>query len=311
MTAGGLHGRTREQAALDGLLAGARAGEGGGLVVRGEPGVGKSALLAYAAERAAGLGVLRAVGAESETLLAYAGLQRLLSPVLDRADRLPPPQARALGVALGLEAGLAPDRFLIALAALTLLSEAAGERPLLCLVDDLQWLDAPSAAAVAFVARRLAAEPVGLLLALREGEGRAPDTADLPELRLAGLDPGAAAALLEERWGARLTPAVRRRLAVATGGNPLALIELPGALTGEQAAGLAPLPEPLPLAGALERAFLERIRRRDAREQGLLLLAAADSPARLATLRRAAGALGLDAAALEAAPLADLLRREG
>jgi DNA-binding NarL/FixJ family response regulator len=306
-----LYGRARELVAIDRLVAAARAGRGGALAVWGEPGIGKSALLAYASQRAEGLRVLHAVGVEGESRLAYAALHQLLRPLLGQAERLPPPQAGALRVAFGLEAGESPDGFLVAVAALTLLSEHAEDRPLLCLVDDAHWADAPSLAALGFAARRLETEPVALLVALREGEGRTVDTAGMGELHVAGLDADAAAALLEERWAGRLAPPVRRRLLEEAGGNPLALLELPAALTPGQRAGTDSLEEPLPLAGTLERAFLDRVRRHDAHAQTLLLLAAAEGAGQLATIRRAAGQLGLDPAVLEAEQLTDLVRFDG
>jgi DNA-binding CsgD family transcriptional regulator len=306
-----LLGRRREQAAIDRMLERTRAGEGGGLVLRGEPGIGKSVLLSYAAERADGMRVLRAVGVEAESILAFATLYRLLRPVLDRAQELPEPQARALGVAFGLEAGEAPDRFLVSVATLTLLSEVAGERPVLCLVDDAHWADTPSAQALTFVARRLEAEPLALLVAIREGEGWDIDTAGMEELHLAGLDPDAAAAILDARWGALLAPADRGRLVRATGGNPLALLELPGALTGWPLAGRDPLHEPPRLAGELERAFLERARRRKPEVQTLLLLAAAEGSGYVETIRRAAERLRLDPGLLESPDLADLVQIDG
>jgi len=293
------------------MLERTRAGEGGGLVLRGEPGIGKSVLLSYAAERADGMRVLRAVGVEAESMLAFATLYRLLRPVLDRAQELPEPQARALGVAFGLEAGEAPDRFLVSVATLTLLSEVAGERPVLCLVDDAHWADTPSAQALTFVARRLEAEPLALLVAIREGEGWDIDTAGMEELHLAGLDPDAAAAILDARWGALLAPADRGRLVRATGGNPLALLELPGALTGWPLAGRDPLHEPPRLAGELERAFLERARRRKPEVQTLLLLAAAEGSGYVETIRRAAERLRLDPGLLESPDLADLVQIDG
>ncbi|HEX2034700.1 MAG TPA: ATP-binding protein, partial [Chloroflexota bacterium] len=306
-----LYGRGGEQATIDRLLARARAGEGGGLVLRGEPGIGKSALVTYAAERAGGMRLLRAAGVEAESTLAYATLHRLLRPVLGWTSRLPGPQAGALAVAFGLQAGATPDRFLVSVAVLTLLSEVAGTQPLLCLVDDVQWADTASAEVLAFVARRLEAEPVALLMAVRAGEGGDAEGTGLAQLELTGLDADDGAALLHERWGARLAPAVRAQLVRATGGNPLALIELPGSLTAGQLAGRDPLPEPLPLASELQRTFLERTRRQGPDVQQLLLLAAADGLAQLATIRRAAEGLGLDASALETGALADLVHLDG
>ncbi len=317
-----LHGRAAELATIDRLLEAARAGGGGGLVLRGEPGIGKSALLDAAAARAAdaGMRVLRAVGVEGEASLGYAALHQLLLPALDRLDALPAPQAHALRIAFGLVAAADGDgedtetsAFLVAVATLTLLSELAGERPLLCVVDDAQWADAPSRDALAFAGRRLGGEPVALLLGIRtgDGEGAPVDARGIEELRVAGLGADDAARLLDERWGGRVAPSARAALMRVAGGNPLALIELPGALSGWQLAGADPVREPLPLTGELERAFLERARRRGPAVERLLLLAAADGSGRLATVRRAAAALGLDAELLEDAQLADLVRVEG
>jgi DNA-binding CsgD family transcriptional regulator len=297
-----------EQSAIDGVLERARAGEGGGLVLRGEPGIGKSTLLAYADERSTCMRVLRAAGVEAEAALPYAMLHQLLLPVLNQMGRLPDPQARALATALGMEEAEPPGRFLVSVAALTLLSETAGERPVLCLVDDLQWADTPSAEALMFVARRLGQEPIALLATVRvEGE-LSVDSAGVPVLPLAGLDPDAAADILNARFGQRLHPAVRDELVRTSGGNPLALRELPQALTSEHLAGEEPLPEFLPLTAELERAFLRRIRQGPPGSEGLLLLAAAAGSANLAVVRRAACQLGADAAILESADLADLVR---
>ncbi|HZV74439.1 MAG TPA: AAA family ATPase [Conexibacter sp.] len=313
-----LHGRAAELAAIDRLLAGAREGRGGGLVLRGEPGIGKSALLGEAAARAArDMRVLHAVGVEGEASLAYAALHQLLLPVLDRLDALPAPQAHALRIAFGL-AGAGGEQedvspFLVAVAALTLLSELADRQPLLCVVDDVQWADAPSRDALAFAGRRLGEEPVGLLMAIRadDGEGAPVDTRGIEELRVAGLAAADATRLLDERWGDRVAPTARAALMRVAAGNPLALIELPGALTGWQLTGADPVREPLPLTGELERAFLERARSRGPAVGRLLLLAAADDSGRLATVRRAAAVLALDASPLEGAGLADLVDAEG
>src|ERR1700740_2975874 len=189
--ASGLTDRRAECGVLDRLINAVRAGGSRVLVVRGEPGVGKSALLDYLAGRAAGCRVVRAAGVESEMELAFAGLHQLLAPVLDRADALPVPQRDALKTALGVSTGRVPDHFLVGLAVLGLLSEVAGERPLVCLVDDEQWLDHASAQALGFVARRLAADPVGLVFAAREP---GPELAGLPELEVGGLPDGDARA---------------------------------------------------------------------------------------------------------------------
>ena len=216
--------RLPERAALSALLDAARAGRSGVLVMRGEPGVGKTALLEYAIESAAGLRVARVAGVESEMELAFAALQQLCAPMLDKLAGLPDPQRAALGVAFGLSAGAAPDRFLVGLAVLSLLSEAAEQQPLLCVVDDAQWLDRASALVLAFVARRLLAEPVALVFATREpGE----EFRGLPELAVGGLGEGDARELLGSVIGGPLDERVRDRIVAETRGNPLALLELP------------------------------------------------------------------------------------
>ncbi|HEY1319105.1 MAG TPA: AAA family ATPase, partial [Streptosporangiaceae bacterium] len=302
-----LRGRVKERAVIEALLRRARDGQGGGVVLRGEPGIGKSALLEYAAERATGMPVLRAVGVQPESELGYAALHRLLLPVMDRMDRLPEPQARALGVVFGQAVGPAPDRFLVALATLSLLSELASERPfLLCLVDDAHWADRPSLDTLAFAVRRLEAEPIALVLAARTDEGLPTDLAGLPDLPLAGLDRESARELLIEHGGNRLSVAEQDELLDATGCNPLAIRELPaGAGRGADFAA------PLPLADGLRRAFLERARHRPPAAQRLLLLIAADGTGRVDILRRAAGAVGADTDPFPPTELDELIITEG
>jgi AAA ATPase domain len=229
-----LRSRDAERIAIGGLLALARAGHGGGLLLRGEQGIGKSALLADAREQGGDMHVLQATCVESESSLAYATLQQLLRPVQHFLSALPAPQRQALGVALGLELGSPPDRFLISLAALTLLSELASQQPILCVVDDAQWSDEPSLEVVRFVLRRLDAEPIAMLAAVRPGEGRDLLAAGMTLLDLSGLRRDDAADLLDAQWGDTLAPLVRDALVAATGGNPLALMELPSSLTVEQ-----------------------------------------------------------------------------
>src|SRR5215510_5911301 len=237
---GVLHGRHQECAAVDRLLQAARQGRSEVLVLRGEAGVGKSALLAYAAGRARGMMVLRAAGVEAEVELPFAALHQLLRPLLERLDRLPAPQAAALQAAFGLAA--APgghdrggehvgDRFLLSVGVLSLLADAAEQRPLVCLLDDANWLDQASADALVFAGRRLGAEGIGLLFAARDAEPRRFDAPGLRELRLGGLDGTAAARLLADAVPSAPAAQVRDRLLSAAGGNPLALLELPAALS--------------------------------------------------------------------------------
>ena len=285
-----LLGRRREREALDRLLEAARGGHGGVLVVHGEPGVGKTALLDYAVEAGREFRAVRTLGVEQEMELPYAALQQLSSPRLELSERLPAPQRDALAVAFGLSTGPTPNPFLVALAALGLLSEAAEERPLLCLVDDAQWLDRASALALAFVARRLLAEKVALVFAARE----LPDAlAGFPELHVGPLGHRDARALLESVLPARLDERVLERIVVETRGNPLALLELPRELTPTQLAGGFGLPAALPLSAGIEESFARRLARlpRDARR--LLLVAAADPVGDLALLWRAAQRLGI------------------
>ncbi len=216
----GLTGRRSECDVLDRLVDAVRAGESRALVVAGEPGAGKTALLDYLAGRADGFRVARAAGVQSEMELAFAGLQQLCAPMLDYVDRLPVPQRDALRTAFGLSAGPAPDRFLEGLAVLSLLAEVAGERPLLCLVDDQQWLDRASAQALGFVARRLEAESLGLVFAVRAPGG---ELAGLPELAVAGLPEADARALLE--WARLFTPAERAGGFFSPGAVPVAAVE--------------------------------------------------------------------------------------
>jgi DNA-binding CsgD family transcriptional regulator len=308
---GVLYGRAPESARLDALFADAAAGRGAVVVVRGEPGVGKSALLSDASSRAAGAQVLWTQGIESESPLAFAALHRLLRPVLPYLGRLPAPQARALRGAFGEQEGSVADRFVVFVATLSLLSEAAAVRPIIAVVDDAQWLDAASAEALLFVARRLLADRVALVFGAREGDVRAFHGDGLPELVLGGLDAASAAALLTERAGAPVSAEVCTALVVRTGGNPLALTELPTVLSIDQLAAKVRLPDPLPLTAGVERTFLDRARRLPAEAQTLLLVAAADGSGQITAVRRAAAALGADAQALEVAERSGLIRAMG
>jgi DNA-binding CsgD family transcriptional regulator len=297
--------RQRERAALDGLLEDLRSGRGRALVVRGEAGVGKSALMEYVVETAADMRVARAVGAEAEMELAFASLHLLCAPLLDRLEGLPGPQRDALGVAFGLRAGAAPDRFLVALAVLTLLAEVAEDRPLLCVIDDAQWLDHASAQVLAFAARRLLAEPVGLVFAAREpGE----QFYGLADLELRGLPDREARTLLRSVVGFRLDERVRDRILAEADGNPLALLELPQGLGPAQLArgfGLAGIQE---VPARIERGFRRRLEALPADTRSLLLVAAAEPAGDPVLVWGAARRLGIPASAAEAAQADGLLQ---
>jgi DNA-binding CsgD family transcriptional regulator len=305
-----LLGRRPERIRLDGVLADARASRSQVLVVRGDPGVGKSALLSWAAERAGPARCLRAAGVESELELPFAVLQQLLAPVTDRLDTLPPVQSEALRGALGLAPGSGRDRFLVGVGVLSLLGEVAADSGAVCLVDDAQWADSASVEALTFAARRLEAEGAALLLATRATGGDAFAAAGLPELVLDGLDAEAAAALVAER-APTAAEDVRRRLVDGTGGKPLALVELPGVMTTAQLAGLEPLPDPLPVGAGLERVFAALAARLPETTRRLLVLAAADDTGRLGVVGRAAAAAGLGLAALDPAAASGLVRIAG
>ena len=268
-----MRGRASECALLDDLLVAIRRGEGRSLVLRGEAGIGKTALLECLVESASDLTVVRAVGVESDMELAFASLHQLCRPMLDRLERLPTPQREALQVVFGLSPGSAPDRFMVGLAALSLLSEAAEARPLLCVVDDAQWLDRASALTLAFVARRLLAEPVGMAFAAREpGE----ELQQLPTLEVRGLRNADARGLLSSEFRFVLDQRVRDRIIAETGGNPLALLELPRGLTATQLAGGFATPGRQALSGRIEEGFVRRIAPLPEDTRLLLLIAAAE-----------------------------------
>ena len=299
-----LKGRRRECGVLDGLIEAVRGGESRSLAVRGEPGVGKTALLEYVAERASGCRVVRAAGVESEMELAFAGLHQLLAPMLDRMERLPVPQRDALRTAFGVGPGPAPDRFLVALAVLSLLSEVAEERPLLCLVDDEQWLDRASAQALAFVARRLDEESVGLVFAAR---GTSDELEGLPELVVGGLHEADARALLDSVLTGPLDPRIRDRIVSETRGNPLALLELVRGLTSAELAGGFGLPGAVSLSGRIEDSFRRRFDALPGATRRLLVLAAADPVGEPLLVWRAAERLGIPAEAAGPAAEAGLV----
>src|SRR5271170_4665227 len=301
---GQLLGRQREREMLGRLLGAACGGDGGVLVVHGEPGVGKTALLEWTGEEARQFRVLRTVGVEGEMELPFAALQQLCSPILNRSERLPDTQRDALGVAFGLSAGQPPNPFLLGLAALGLLSEASKERPLLCVVDDAQWLDRASARALAFVARRLEAEKIAFVFATRElGDA----LTGLAELRVEPLGHRDARTLLESVLAAPLDERVLDRIVLETHGNPLALLELPRGLTPAQLAGGFGLPVAVPLSASIEESFTRRLARLPGDGRRLLLVAAADPVGDTALVWRAAQQLGISDSAVEAVEAEDLL----
>ena len=301
-----LRGRTNECDVLDHLLRNVRAGQSQVLVVRGEAGAGKSALLEYVVQSASGCRVVQAAGIEYEMELAYAGLHQLCAPILDLRERLPDPQREALETAFGLSAGPPPDRFVVALAVLGLLAEVAENQPLLCVVDDAQWLDNASLVSMAFVARRLLAESVGLVFAVRQ-PCDVREVAGLPELLLGALRESDARALLDSAWPGRLDGQVRDRVIAESRGNPLALLELPRGLTPAELAGGFELPGVAPVANQIEKSFLRQLSSLPDESRRLLLTAAAEPVGDVALLWRAAGRLGLGADAAVPAQSAALI----
>jgi hypothetical protein len=287
-----LFGREAEIAVLDQVVA--RIPERGGvLVLRGDAGIGKTALLAVASAEASsrGVSVLRAVGAQSEIGMAFAGLHQLLLPVLGGLDHLPAPQRDALAAAFGTVDVPVPDPFLIALGALNLLAEAAEQVPRLLVVDQAQWLDPPTASALAFVARRVEAEPIAVLFALRSGVANAIDAAGLPELNLCGLDDEAAGELLDEQ-GESLPWRLRQRVLAIAAGNPLALLELPGTVRLDDARADCVDPPSASLTSTLERAFAGQEAGLPSATRDVMLLAAADERAAATEVLAAASLMG-------------------
>jgi DNA-binding CsgD family transcriptional regulator len=300
-----LRGRRHECEALDRLLAHTIAGRGRVLVLRGEAGVGKTALVDYLVECAAECRVARASGVESEMELAFAGLHLLCAPMLEHLDRLPAPQRDALRIAFGLSTGDPPDRFLVGLAVLSLLADVAEEQPLVCLIDDAQWLDRVSAQTLVFVARRLLAERIAVVFAVREPSDD--QLAGLPELAVRGLRDGDARALLDSALAGRLDERVKDRIVAESRGNPLALLELPRGLTAAELAGGFGRPDAQPLASQIEQSFLRRIESLPAATQQLLLAAAAEPVGDVLLLRRVAERLGIDAGAAASTEAAGLI----
>jgi len=292
--------REEECAILDELVGGIRTGRSASLVMRGEAGIGKTRLLDYAADRAGDLRVERITGVESEMELAFAGIHQLVAPVVDHLDRLPGPQRLALETSFGLVSGGAPDRFFVGLATLTLLSEVARAEPLLCLIDDAQWLDQVSAEILAFVARRLDADPVGIVFAVREPDAGRNVLDGLPELVLTGLAPDDARQLLRSVTRGPVPRPVSERLVTDSGGNPLALLELGTDLNERDLAdrlvhGTEPVVQPWPIGRRLEERFLQRARLLPSDSQTFLLLVAAEPTGDPRLLWSAATEMGIDA----------------
>ena len=270
-----LRGRRREQEQLGRLLTDIRSGRSGALVVRGEAGIGKTALLEQLVEEASGCMVARATGVQADMELPFAGLQQLFGSMLGSLERLPDPQRDAVEVAFGLRSGPAPDRYAVGLAVLGLLAEAVEQGPLVCVVDDAQWLDQASAQTLAFVARRLLAESVALVFAVR-APSEDETFAGLPELIVGGLDDEDAHALLGVAIAGSVEPRVIERIVAETRGNPLALLELPRGLSAAELAGGFGVSSAQPLSARLEHSFLGRVRSMPDQTQRLLLLAAAE-----------------------------------
>ncbi|HZC51724.1 MAG TPA: AAA family ATPase, partial [Mycobacterium sp.] len=288
----GFFGRRVEREALDDLLARVRVGRGAAVLVHGEAGIGKTALLEHTLRRASGCRIAEASGAESEMELAFGGLQLLCAPFLDRIDRLPGPQRDALGTAFGLTEGTPPDRFLVGLAVLGLLADVADERPLVCLVDDAQWLDHVSAQTLAFVARRLLAERVALVFAMRDPIAEHP-LKGLRRLQVAALRDHDARVLLDSVTPGPLDERIRDRILAEARGNPLALLELPRGLTAAGMAGGFEPPDARPLTSQMELGFLRRIDSLPPQTQRLLVTAAAEPVGDVTLLRHAAERLGI------------------
>src|SRR5829696_5229032 len=302
----GLLDRVSERDVLERLVAGVRAGQSRVLVLRGEAGVGKTALLGHLSAAAEGCRIARAAGVESEMELAFAGLHALCAHMLGRLEHLPGPQRDALSTAFGLSAGPPPDRFLVGLAVLSLLADAAEEQPLVCVVDDAQWLDRVSLQTLAFVSRRLLAERLALVFAVREsGDDHMLD--GLPELVIDGLPPNEARLLLDATIPGPLDERVKARILGEADGNPLALIELPHGLTPAELAGGFGLPDARPLASRIEHAIVQRVQALPRDTQLLLLTAAAEPVGDLGLLWRAAERLEIGGEAGQMAEAAGLL----
>ncbi|CPY56239.1 Putative transcriptional regulator%2C LuxR family [Mycobacteroides abscessus] len=282
-----------------------RSGPSQVLVLRGQAGVGKTALLRYVLGKASGQQIAQASGIQSEMELAFAGLQQFCAPLTKYSGAIPDPQREALAIAFGTRSGTPPDRFLIGLAVLSLLAAAAEHQPVLCVIDDAQWLDRVSLQTLAFVTRRLGSEPVAMLFAVRDGIDS--ELAGLPELTVRGLRPADAGTLLDSVIPGLLDERVRDRIVAETQGNPLALLELPRDMTAEELAGGFGWPDGGRLAGQIEQTFLRRVHQLPAHTQTLLLAAATDPLGDVTLLARAAQQLGIPMHAIAPAEAADLV----
>jgi len=300
-----LRGRVSECATLRGLIATVKSGSSQVLVLRGEAGVGKTALLEFTAEMASGVRCLHVAGVQSDMELAFAGLQQLCAPLLNHHDELPEPQREALNVAFGRGVGSAPDRFLVGLAVLSLMAAAADDRPLLCLIDDTQWLDQVSAQTLAFVARRLLAEPVGIVFAARDAGAQA--LAGLPELMIGGLSDADARDLLDSVVLGRIDARVRDRIVAETRGIPLALLEVPRNVSAAELSGGFGNLGVRRSAGQIEESYVHRVQSLPADTQKLLLVAAAEPVGDAALFLRVAARLGIAVDALGPAEAGGLI----
>lgn len=304
-----LVGRDGACSSIDALLDGARTSTSGIVVLRGGPGIGKTALIRYAHEQATGMRTLTTTGVESESVLAFGGLYDVLRPVIDLLGDIPPPQSRALAGSLSLGPPVNADRFTTCAATLSLLAAATDRSPVLVTVDDAQWVDLPSLEALLFAGRRLRSEGVAILLATRDDGGETLDVGGATTIGLAGLDPESTAALLSDLTTNRVSPTVARRLHEATAGNPLAIVETASSLTGAQLAGSAPLPDHLP-ARSVERAFTRRLATLAAPVRRALLVAAAASGDGVGEIERAIDALGIHPPSLDTAEEAGVIAIE-
>lgn len=306
-----LVGRGSEQARIEALLANARIGVSAALLIRGEPGIGKSALLRYAIERADEMTVLSATGIESESELAFSGLSELLRPLVGLLNEIPQPQGAALAGALAIGPPGAQDEFTVRVATLSLLADSAEQKPVLAVIDDAHWLDSSSREALLFAARRLHADRVLMLFAARVGEPVTFEASGIAELDLHGIDQEACNALLVRSGASSVSAPVARKILGATRGNPLAILEIPRMLSPAQLAGSEPLDEPLPAGPAIQRSFERRVADLPGETQAALLVAAASQSGSIAEVRRACGTLGISDLVLEQAENAGLIRNDG